>query len=818
VRRLAPVHSAEQLGDPKQGSEHNLPILLSPLIGREQEAAAAQEILRREDVRLLTLSGPGGVGKTRLGLRVAEELIDDFPDGVYFISLALIGDPELVVPSIARALRLKETGERPLFERLKGYLKDKRLLLFLDNFEPVMGAAPLIPDLLAACPSLKVLITSREALRLSAEHEFPVAPLELPDPESLPGIEALSRCEAVALFVERANAAKPGFRLVEENASVIAGICARLDGLPLAIELAAARIRLLSPRAMLARLDRRLDLLKGGARDLPERQKTLERTLDWSYDLLDPAEQKLFRRFSVFAGGCTLEAAEAVCDPGGEVLEGLASLIGKSLLRQEERANGEPRFSMLQTIREYALEKLAASGEEDEVRRAHASCYLALVEEGESGLTGAEQRLWRERLEEENDNLRAALSWSLKRGESETAMRICGALWRFWLMEGYFSEGRRWLEEALAGGSGAAAPVRAKALNGVGVLYHYRGDYERTKALCGESLALYRQLGDKKGIAAALHGLALAARSEGDSAKARAMLEESLAISRELGDEWSVAYSLIYLGIVLMMQEDDEAARSTLEEALALSRKSGDLRHISYSLGLLGKLASDRGDYQTARSLLEESLALIKELRDRLGTARTLYVMGVVAFDQGRFVAARSLYEESLAISEELGVVWHVASVLEGLARVAAQRQPVWAARLLGASEGLREAAGVPEPAFPPWIRATREQGVAVARHRLGEEAFAAAWTEGKAMTPRQALAAEEPDAEASSLAHPAGLSARETEVLRLVAQGLADAQVAEELYISRRTVQAHLRSIYAKLEVNSRSAATRYAIEHGLV
>jgi predicted ATPase len=434
---------------------NNLPMQPTPLVGREREVEDIRGRLLAAEVRLLTLTGPGGTGKTRLALQAAADLLDEFEDGVYFVALATLTDPALVASTVAQALDVRESGDQTLIESMKDYLSGKRLLLVVDNFEQVLTAAPLVGELLSA-PHFKVLVTSRIPLGVYGEHEYAVPPLSVPDPKRLPGLETLSHYEAVRLFIERARAAKADFAVTDENAPAVAEICARLDGLPLAIELAAARVKLLPPSAMLGRLGRRLKLLTGGARNLPERQRTLRGAIEWSHTLLDEGEKTLFYRMAVFSGGRTFEAVEAVCDAEGDLpvdaLEGVSSLLDKSLLRQEEGPEGEPRFVMLETIHEFAREKLQESGESEVVGRAHTEYFLALAEEAELELVGPDQVSWMDRLEAEHDNLRAALSRSPEAGDSGSALRIGAAVWHFWVVRGHFSEGRRWLAAGLSGG------------------------------------------------------------------------------------------------------------------------------------------------------------------------------------------------------------------------------------------------------------------------------------------------------------------------------------------------------------------------------
>jgi predicted ATPase/class 3 adenylate cyclase len=471
---------------------NNLPVQPTPLLGREREVAEIADLLRRDDLRLLTLTGTGGTGKTRLALQAAAELIDEFEDGVFFVALTPISDPGLVASAVAGSLSVGESAGRALEEDLKDYLSSKELLLILDNFEQVVDAAPLVGELLAACRALEVLVTSRTPLRIYGEYEYPVRPLELPDPENLPPIEALGQNEAIRLFTERARAANATFSLTNENAPAIAEICARLDGLPLAIELAAARTRLLSPQAICSRLSDPLKLLTGGARDLPERQRTLRGAIAWSYALLDEDEQILFAKLAVFSGGCALDAAETICEPDSDssvdILDGLSSLLDKSLLRQEEGEGGEPRFVMLETIREFARERLQISGNAAKTRKLHAEYFLALAEQGESKLRGPEEAMWLERLDVEHDNMRAALSWALERREAEVALRLGGALWLFWFVRGYHSEGRRWLQEALAVDEPGSPVSRAMALAGVGWLAFEQGELDRAQEAYEEGL------------------------------------------------------------------------------------------------------------------------------------------------------------------------------------------------------------------------------------------------------------------------------------------------------------------------------------------
>jgi predicted ATPase/DNA-binding CsgD family transcriptional regulator len=808
----------------RRASQTNLPAQLTPLVGRMREVEEVCALLRSEQTRLMTLTGPGGIGKTRLGIRVAEELANEFADGVCFDSLAPIRDPELVIPSIARMLGLSELGERPLSERLGELLKERELLLVLDNFEQVIEAASRVAELLAVCPRLKVLATSREMLHLSCEWVFPVPPLGLPDVEQLPGdIRTLSEYGAVAFFVQRARMAKPDFRLTKENAPVVAEICIRLDGMPLAIELAAARLRLISPRAILERLRRRLRLLKGGPRDAPVRQKTLRDAIGWSYDLLGAQERLLFGRLSVFAGGCTLEAAEAVCDPGEdlskEVLDLLASLMDKSLLNRAETEDGEGRLWMLETVKEYALERLEAAGEEEKIRRAHAANYLALAEEASPETKGPRQTEWFDRLESEHDNLRAALSFSLEGGDPEMALRLVASLWWFWYKRGHLSEGRRWLEEALEKGA-SPAPARAEALNGAGVLARNQSDYEQARALLEESLALWRELGDKAGASKVLIDMGTVAGDQGDHSQATAFFEKSLRLKKELGDTWGIALVLGNLGVAAHHRGDLADAAALLEESLELFRVLGDKGSIAWTFGTLGEVAEDQNDYEKAATSYQESLTLYRTVGDKEGIAELSRSLGRIAQVQSDYARAATLYDESLRLNKELGDRLGIARDLEGMAALrAACRQPEPATRLLAAAETLREEICAP---LENVERIKHEAIISAAREALGEAAFANAWSEGRKLTPEQALEAwrdqeviSEPIATPAKLA---GLTAGETQVLRLVASGMTNARAAEELFVSRRTVDAHLRSVYRKLGVASRTEAARYAIDRGLL
>jgi predicted ATPase/class 3 adenylate cyclase len=559
----------------------NLPIQPTPFIGRQREVSEIAGMLRRERVRLLTLSGPGGTGKTRLALQVAEDILSNFADGAFFVSLASLADSGPVASSIATALGVKEMGEQPLAETLSDYLRDKQLLLVLDNFEHVLPATSLVSELLLRCPRLNVLVTSRAALRLAAEHEHPVLPLALPDPKQLPDLDALSQYDAIALFVERAQAVKPGFAVTNENAPAVAEICSRLDGLPLAIELAAARIRLFPPHTLLQRLSSRLTLLTGGARDAPVRQQTLRNAIDWSYSLLAEGEQRLFARLSVFAGGFSYEAAEAVCNPDGELdlLEGLTSLVEKSLLRQEDAptsAAEEPRFLPLETIREYAAEKLTASGEEQRLRQDHATFFTEMVEHGERKFWGPGQKEWMDQLEREHDNLRAVLGWSLRDGDPMFGLRLAVVIGIFWEDHGHLSEGRRWLEALLAGDAGAGTSQRAKAFDTAGMLARGQGDFQHAHLRLEESLRLYRELGDRQGAAMVLAHLGGLARLQDDLDWAVRLLEESISINRQIDDRHFLASALTNLGEVWMGQGNYGQARAMLDEALTLRRELGD--------------------------------------------------------------------------------------------------------------------------------------------------------------------------------------------------------------------------------------------------
>jgi predicted ATPase len=724
----------------------NLPVQRTGFVGREKEVAVVKELLLRQGVSLVTVTGPGGIGKTRLAVQVATGLVGRFPGGTHFVPLSAISDPELIASVIVQTLGIREAAGQSPLEILKGHLQDSLhapMLLVLDNFEQLVQAAPTVAELLAAGPNLKILVTSRSALHVYGEHEFPVPALALPDSRSMPPVEVLSKYPAIALFVQRAVAAKPDFELDQGNASAVIEICARLDGLPLAIELAAARIKVLSPSSMRARLASRLQLLTGGARDLPQRQQTLRAAIDWSHDLLSTAEQKLFRRLSVFVGGCTLEGAEAVCDTKGDLhldlLDGMASMVDKSLVQQVEQAKGESRFVMLETIREYALEKLRASGEEGLTKRAQAAYCLVVAEEEATEQSGADRAEWVERFTAEHDNFRAALEWLTETGDVEWGLRLGTALFRFWEARDYLAEGRDWLGKLLKlAGSAVPTKARARALFAAGALAGGQGDYVSADALIGESQDIARQLGDKTGVAVSLNARGVFARDRCDVAIARTLFEESLALWRELGDQKAVARALSNLANVVKLQGDYDRARSLHVECLSIFRGLGDRTGVAWSLDYQGDVERDRGDSAAARTLYEQGLAIFREVDDRWGIAGTLADLGSLAREQGDYRTAHSLYRESIRFFQELDHKRGIARLLEYFACSAAdQLEAERSLRLAGAAAALRQNIGAP---LAPADQAKLEASLRAARQALTDKVGATAWLEGWALPAEKAI------------------------------------------------------------------------------
>ena len=680
---------------PTARARSNIPAPLTPLVGRRLELAALTSLVRAGQARLLTLTGPGGTGKTRLAVESAWELVSDFADGVFFVDLAPIGDSELVADQILAALEADEQPGRPVVATLKEALRGRRSLLLLDNFEGVMDAAPLVTELLAAAPELKALVTSRVVLHVSGEHEYPVPPLALPDLEHDP-LESLARSEAVELFAARARAVSPTFRLDQANIRIVAAICVALDGLPLAIELAAARTRELNPEEMLGRLESRLELLTAGPRDAPVRQQTLRATLDWSFELLDGGEQQLLARLGVFTGGATLQAAERVC---GADSDALTALVRKSLLRREDTEGGETRFGMLETIREYALERLEERGEAEELHRRHAEQVLELAERSAVELrAGQPTSEVYARLEADLDNIRAALRWA-DTSAPELMLQIAGLLKLFWRVRGHLEEGRRWLESALAHNGSEATPGRAKALEAAGALAQRRGDYVGAKAAWQEGLEIWRALGDDDGVARALGDLASVFDLEGDSDHAIPLYEESAGLLRGLGHDYELGTVLSNLGVCLTGQGRlDEAARLH-KEAIELCRASGR----------------------------DEQLVI------------SLFNLGRVSMFQGRRDAAADRFAQALDAAWKLGYREMIAYCLKGIGEVLAARgESEAAARLLGASDRLFAELGAHVEASE---RATYHDTVEELKTTLGDEAYLAAHAAGQALSPEESLA-----------------------------------------------------------------------------
>ena len=844
---------------------NNLPAEKTRFIGRKRLLVALDELARRRDVRLITLTGPGGSGKTRLALRAAAELLDHFEAGVFFVALAAITDPDVVIPTTARTLGLKETPGQSMFTLLSEYIDDRRYLLVLDNFEQVLGAAPAVAELMDACPGLKVLVTSRAIVHLTGEHELPVPPLAVPDSRKTITVEELASNEAVVLFAERARAARPDFVLDSDNAATVADVCRRLDGLPLALELAAARLRALPLTALLQRLERQLPLLTGGPRDAPARQQTLRDTILWSYDLLTPQEQALFQRLGVFRG-CTLGAVDAECCAGSEgpgtssvavpalslePLEGVTSLVEKSLLRCEETDDGQPWYIMLETVREFALERLEASGEAPALRRRHALYYLQLVEAADEAMHGPSQVKLLNRIEREHDNCREALRWCAAQGYAEPALRTAVALWWFWVVRGYASEGREWLTTLLErfkphGAAGGRAQLRVRALEAAGHLASFQGDLAAARRFHQQNLPVVEELGDASGLYRTLQNLGFVARQQEDWDAARGYLERCLAVGREGGDRDEVGNALHNLGNLAHDTGDYERARNLLEESLPILQQTGRPRGSAIAHQSLSIVALDLGDYERARVESQQALAFHEQAGDHRSAAIALSNLASVAIAQGDFGTAEQHLCDSLRILQDIADPVATAGVLERFAvLLAAQGKAEGALRLAGAAESLREANGAQ---LAPAAQSRLDAQIASATAALTADAALKARSAGRTMSSAEAIAdaisavpsssasgaqhettrIEAPSSFASFEADPnlsqSGegkadqLTSREREIAALIARGATNRQIADALVITEGTAANHVLHILNKLGFGSRTQVAVWAVQRGLL